>query len=91
MYKRKRSIGHFGKYHNTLCLSPHILHKPLFLFSLGTIVSPRRSWKQCLCKILGGQTKSIMIFSEVAYCLLSCERGCGFVIMLLILKWTVKK
>ena len=41
----------------------------LFLFSHGTIVSLKRNWKQCLCKIqLGGQTKIIMVFSEMAYC-----------------------
>ena len=39
----------------------------MFLFSLGTIVSPKRNWKQCLCKILGGHTKSTMVFSGVAY------------------------
>ena len=37
-------LGHFQKYHNTLCLS-----------------------KQYLCKILEGQTKSIMVFLKVAY------------------------
>ena len=32
------AIGHFGKYHNTLCLSPQIkIPKALFLFSLATI------------------------------------------------------
>ena len=44
-------IDHFGKYHNTLCLSP--TNFALFLFSLGTIVIPKRTWKQCLCKIWG--------------------------------------
>ena len=29
------SIGHFGKYHNTLCLSPQILHQHCFQFLLG--------------------------------------------------------
>ena len=60
-------IGHFGKYHNTLCLSP--ANFALFLFSLGTIVIPKRNWKQCLCKIWGGggQIKSIIVFPEVAY------------------------
>ena len=78
------AIGHFGKYHNTLCLSPQILHKYCqFLFSIGTIVSPKRNWKQfqssfswdlqwsqektktMLVRNLGGQPKSIMVFSEV--------------------------
>ena len=31
-------VGHFGKYQNTLCLTPQILNKHnLFLLSLGTI------------------------------------------------------
>ena len=29
--------------------------------SLGAILTPKRNWKQCLCKILGWQTKSIML------------------------------
>ena len=70
MYKRIRSIGHFGKHHNTLCLSPQILHEILhedcFVFS----------WDHCkfqekldtmLMQNLEGQTRSIMVFSEVAY------------------------
>ena len=28
---------------------------------------PKRNWKQCLCKILEGQTKSIMVFLILAY------------------------
>ena len=46
-------VGHFGKYHNILCLSPQILHKHCFQFLLG--------------HTMRGQTKSIMVFSEVAY------------------------
>ena len=34
-------------YHNALCLSPQN--------------GPKRNWKQCLCKILGWETKSIMV------------------------------
>ena len=30
-------IGHFGRYHNTLCLSPQILHKHCFCFLLGPL------------------------------------------------------
>ena len=41
--------------------------KVMLLFSLGIIASPRRKWKQCLSKILEGQTKSIMVFFKVAY------------------------
>jgi len=32
-----RVIGHFGKYHNTLCLSRQILHKYCFCFRLGPL------------------------------------------------------
>ena len=32
------SIGHFGKYHNTLCLSPQILHEYCFQFLLELTV-----------------------------------------------------
>ena len=57
-------IGHFGRYQNTLCVSPQILHKhALFLFSLGTIVSLKRNLKQNL----GGPAKSIMVFSEATF------------------------
>ena len=31
------SIGHFGKYHNTLCLSLQIWHKHCFCFLLGPL------------------------------------------------------
>ena len=34
IYRTQVYIGHFGKYYNTLCLSPQILHKHcLFSFS----------------------------------------------------------
>ena len=46
-------LGHFGKYQNTLCLSPQILHKLCFQFLLGLTNGPKRIHKQCLCKILG--------------------------------------
>ena len=36
-------IGHFGKYHNTLCLSPQNLHKHCFQFLLGLTVVPREN------------------------------------------------
>ena len=59
-------IGQFGKYHNTLCLSPHILHKHCFQFLLGLKMAPRENKNNAYAK-LGGQTKSIMVFSELAY------------------------
>ena len=51
-------------YRNALCLSPQnfwSLAKALFSVSLGAIWTPKRNWRKCLCKILGWQTKSIMI------------------------------
>ena len=60
-------IGHSGKYHNALCLSPQILHKHCFLFSLGTIVIPKRNWKQCFAKF-GGTNKEYYGISGRACC-----------------------
>ena len=60
--KRILVIGHFRKYHNSLCLSPQILHKHCFLFVLGLTVVPVR-----LMQNLEWQTKSIMVLSQVAY------------------------
>ena len=37
-------IGHFEKYHNTLCLSPQILHKHCFQFLLGLTMVPREEY-----------------------------------------------
>ena len=45
---------------------PKILHTHCFQFLLGPFYLPRETKKQCLCKILGCQTKSIMVF----YCIL---------------------
>ena len=47
-------------YHNTLCWSLLNFAETLSSVSLGSWNGPKRNWKQCLCKILGGQTKSIM-------------------------------
>ena len=33
----------------------------MFSVSLRAILTPKRNWRQCLCKILGWQTKSIMV------------------------------
>ena len=32
-----KTIGQFGKYHNTLCLCPQILHKHCFCFLFGPL------------------------------------------------------
>ena len=76
-----------GHLKNTIIL---FVCPPIFCISIVFVFS----WDHCesqekletmLMQNFGGQTKSIMIFSEVAYCLLSCERRCGVVMMLLIL------
>ena len=38
---RQQGMGHFGKYHNTLFLSPQILH--CFQFLLGLTMVPREN------------------------------------------------
>ena len=48
-------------YHNALCLSPQNFAYALSSVSLGAILTPKRNWRQCVCKILGWQTKSIMV------------------------------
>ena len=60
------TIGHFRKYHNTLCLFPQILHKHCFCFLFGSLNSQEKL-ETMLMQNLGGQTKSIMAFSKVAY------------------------
>ena len=45
-------IHHFHIDHNAPCLPPKI---SLSYISLGTTVTPRRNWKQWLCKILRGK------------------------------------
>ena len=56
------SLGRSGKYDNTLCLSLQILNERCFLFLLGLRMVP------VLVQNLGGQTKSIMVFSILANC-----------------------
>ena len=43
-------IGHFGKYHNTLCLSPQILHKHCFQFLLGLTMVARENKNKAYAK-----------------------------------------
>ena len=56
--KDNHILGHFGKYHNTISS----------LISLATYNGPKRTeTKTMLIQILWGQTKSIMVFSEVDF------------------------
>ena len=50
------AIGHFGKYHNTLCLSPQILCKNCFCFLLGPLQVPRETGNNAYAKF-GGTNK----------------------------------
>ena len=49
-------IGHSGKYHNTLCLSPQMLHKHCFQFLLGLTMVPRENKNNAYAKF-GGTNK----------------------------------
>ena len=49
-------IGHFGKYHNILCLSAQILHKHCFQFVLGLTMVPRENKNNAYAKF-GGTNK----------------------------------
>ena len=50
------AIHNFHIAHNTLCLSPNILHKHCFKFSLDNCVSQEKL-KTMLMQTFGGQTK----------------------------------
>ena len=56
------SIGQFGKYHNTLCLSPQILHKHCFCFLLGPLLVPRESGNNAYAKFAGTNKEYYGIF-----------------------------
>ena len=60
------AIGHFQKYHNTLCLPSKILHKHCSIFSWD-LQWFQEKIKTMLMHNFGGQTKSIMVFLKVAY------------------------
>ena len=57
-------IGHFEKYHNTLCLSPQILHlyKHCFQFLLGFTVVPRENKNNAYAKFAGKKKEYYGIF-----------------------------
>ena len=62
----KRTIGHFGKYHNTLYLSPKICISIVSSFSWDLQWSREKTITKHMQNLVG-QTKSIMVFSELAY------------------------
>ena len=55
-------VGHYGKYHNTFCLSPQILHKHCFQFLLGLTMVPRENKKNASAKFGGTNKKYYGIF-----------------------------
>ena len=59
-------IDHFGKYHNTLCLPPKFCISIVFVFSWDHCKSQAKL-ETILMQNLGGQTKSIKVFSEAGY------------------------
>ena len=61
------SIGHFGKYHNTLCLSPQILHEYCFQFLLELTVVPKENKNNTYAKIWEDKQRVLWYFSEMAY------------------------
>ena len=62
--------GYNRNFKNTIILivcPSKILHKHCFHFLLGLTMVPRENKSNILCKILEGQTMSIMVFLKVAY------------------------
>ena len=58
----KGFIGHFGKYHNTLCLYPQILHKHCFCFLLGPLQVPGETGNNAYGKFGGTNKEHYGIF-----------------------------
>ena len=61
-------IDHLQKYHSTLCLSSEFCISIIFIFCWDLCKSQEKL-ETVLMKNFGGQTKSIMVFLKVAYCL----------------------
>ena len=62
MCSKYPGTGQFGKYHNTLCLSPQILHKHCFCFLLGTLYVPRETGNNAYAKVWGTNKEYYGIF-----------------------------
>ena len=60
--KIQHFIGHFGKYHNTFCLSPQILHKHCFQFLLGITMVRRENKNNAHAKFWGTNKEYYGIF-----------------------------
>ena len=59
------NILYFRIPHNTLCLPPQILHKPLFLNAPGSIAFSQEHFKAISYAKFGGQTECIMGNSKI--------------------------
>ena len=58
------TIRPFRKIPNYSLFVPPNFASALFLFSLGTIVSPKRNWKQCLHQIWGDKQRVFWYFPK---------------------------
>ena len=58
------AIGHFGKYHNTLRLSPQLSHKHCFEFLLGLSMVPRENKNNVYSKFEGTNKEYYGIFQR---------------------------
>ena len=63
-------IGQFGKYHNTLCLSPQILHKHCSSFLMGLTRVPRENKNNAYAKFGGTNKEYYGIFRSSLWQLL---------------------
>ena len=61
------SIGHFEKYHNTLCLSPQILRKHCFQLLLGIKKAPGENKNSAYAKFGGTNKEYYGIFRSGLY------------------------
>ena len=59
-----QAIRHFGKYHNTLCLSPQILRKHCFQFLLGIKMARRENKINAYAKFGGTNKRVLWYFLE---------------------------
>ena len=66
LFVKQNTIGHFGKYHDTLVCHPKY-GQGLFPASLWTLQWSQEKTKTMLMLKFGEQTNSIMVFSEKAY------------------------
>ena len=71
-------IGHFGKHHNTLFLSPQILHNYCSQFLLGFRMVPRENKNNAYAKFGGTNKDCYGIFRNGLFVFLTWQRTCGF-------------